>query len=264
MTTRRTFVAFAWLAALALAAGFTAAAEPAAERHFLYVATPGVRNYLEYGGHGLLVFDRDDGHRFVKRIATAGLDEQGAPLNVKGICANAATGRVYISTLRQLQCLDLMSEELLWQREYDGGCDRMALTPDGRHIFLPSLEGPRWNVVDAATGDVLTTISPDSGAHNTICALDGREAYLAGLKSPMLTVVDAGGLSLLRGTAESSPVLSTRLVGPFSASIRPSRSMAGGGAATSASTNCWGSRSAISRPEKCCTAWRWWASSVVR
>ena len=62
-------------------------ASGAEERRLLYVATPGIRNYLEYGGHGLLVFDIDDGHRFVKRIPTAGLDEHGKPLNVKGVCA---------------------------------------------------------------------------------------------------------------------------------------------------------------------------------
>src|SRR4051794_29210634 len=60
----------------------------------LYVAVPGVRNYLEYGGHGLLVFDIDHGHRFLKRIPTAGLNEKGVPLNVKGVCASAATGKL--------------------------------------------------------------------------------------------------------------------------------------------------------------------------
>ena len=49
---------------------------------FLYAAMPGIRNYLEYGGHGLVVFDIDRGHRFVKRIPSAGLDAKGQPLNV--------------------------------------------------------------------------------------------------------------------------------------------------------------------------------------
>src|SRR6478736_1970156 len=61
----------------------------ASERRLLYVAEPGIRNYLEYGGHGVLVFDIDQGHRFVRRISTRGLDEQGVPLNVKGVCASA-------------------------------------------------------------------------------------------------------------------------------------------------------------------------------
>ncbi len=38
---------------------------------YLYVAVPGVRDYLQYGGHGLLVFDIDDGFKFVKRMRTA-------------------------------------------------------------------------------------------------------------------------------------------------------------------------------------------------
>src|SRR4051794_14464261 len=90
--------------------------EPVQRR--LYVAEPGVRNYLEYGGHGLIVFDIDHGHRFVKRIPTAGLDEKGVPINVKGISANARTGKLYISTIKQLMCIDLVSEKLLWERTY--------------------------------------------------------------------------------------------------------------------------------------------------
>ncbi len=73
---------------------------------------PGVRDLLEYGGHGILVFDIDDGHKFVRRIPARGVDEKGKPLNVKGICASAATGRLYVSTLRFLTCYDLLSEEI--------------------------------------------------------------------------------------------------------------------------------------------------------
>src|SRR5690348_13247428 len=64
------------------------------ERRLLYVAEPGIRNYLEYGGHGVLVFDIDHGHRFVRRIPFGGVDAHGKPLNVKGICASAVTQRL--------------------------------------------------------------------------------------------------------------------------------------------------------------------------
>ena len=37
---------------------------------FLYAATPGIRNYMSYGGIGVLVFDASDGHKMVKRIPT--------------------------------------------------------------------------------------------------------------------------------------------------------------------------------------------------
>lgn len=181
----------------------------AATKRYLYVATPGIRNYLEYGGHGLLVFDIDDNYRFVKRIPTAGLDEKGAPINVKGICASLATNCVYISTIKTVQCIDLVTEKIKWERKYEDGCDRMAISPDGKTIYLPTFEKDFWAVVDAATGDVKQKIMTNSGAHNTVFGLNGKEVYLAGLRSPYLTVVNA------QKPAE------TRQVGPFSASIRP-------------------------------------------
>ena len=36
----------------------------AAVKRYLYVAVPGIRDYLGYGGHGILVFDIDNNHRF--------------------------------------------------------------------------------------------------------------------------------------------------------------------------------------------------------
>lgn len=32
---------------------------PSGEQRLLYVAAPGIRDYLEYGGHSMLVFDVD-------------------------------------------------------------------------------------------------------------------------------------------------------------------------------------------------------------
>ncbi|MBI5768129.1 MAG: hypothetical protein HZA93_10060 [Verrucomicrobia bacterium] len=180
----------------------------AADGRFLYAAVPGIRDYLEYGGHGVLVFDIDHGHRFVRRIKSAGFDATGKPVNVKGIAASAATQRLYVTTILSLMCFDLTTDRLLWEKKYDGGCDRMSLTPDGKVMYLPSLEKDHWHVIDALTGDILTKIVPKSGAHNTVVGPDGREAYLAGLKSPHLTVVDTA-------------TYATRTVGPFSNFIRP-------------------------------------------
>src|SRR5688572_416428 len=146
-----------------------------AETRLLYVATPGIRNYLEYGGHGVLVFDIDEGHKFVRRIPSAGLDDKGKPLNVKGICASQSLQRLYVSTLKTLICFDLVTDKILWEKAYEGGCDRMAISPDGRIIYLPSLEQAHWHVVDAGKGDVISKIVPNSGAHNTIYGPDGNE-----------------------------------------------------------------------------------------
>jgi hypothetical protein len=181
----------------------------AEEKHLLYVASPGIRNYVEYGGVGILVFDIKQGHKFVKRIPTWDVPEGKPAENVKGIVANAKTAKIYISTPKRVAAFDLITEKKVWEKEYEGGCDRMALSPDGRTMYVPSFEGPHWYVVDALTGEVIKKLEPNSGAHNTIYSLDGRHAYLAGLRSPLLRVTDTKTHTIAKE------------VGPFTRPIRP-------------------------------------------
>ena len=179
------------------------------ERHLLYVAVPGIRNYVEYGGVGILVYDVDGGHKFVKRIPTWETPPGAQPENVKGIAASAKTGKLYVSTTKRVACFDLVSEAKVWEKTYPGGADRIAISPDGKILYVPSFEGPLWNVVDALTGDIIAKIETQSGAHNTIFGPDGSRIYLAGLKSPLLSIADS----------RSNRVV--KQVGPFSNVIRP-------------------------------------------
>jgi DNA-binding beta-propeller fold protein YncE len=179
------------------------------EKHLLYVASPGLRNYEEYGGTGVLVYDIDDGYKFVKRIPTWDVPAGQKPENVKGIVASEKTGRIYVTTLNHMMALDAISGKKLWDKTYEGGCDRLAISPDGKTLYVPQLEGPLWHVVNASTGNVIAKIETKSGSHNTVASLDGTRVYLAGLKSPLLSVADT----------KTHQVIST--VGPFANVIRP-------------------------------------------
>jgi len=46
---------------IALAALLLSGQAPVQEKRFLYVAVPGIRNEIEHGGMGVLVFDADNG-----------------------------------------------------------------------------------------------------------------------------------------------------------------------------------------------------------
>src|ERR1700719_2577004 len=159
---------------------------PAAE-HLLYVASPGIRNYVEYGGVGILVFDIDKGYKFVRRIPTWDVPAGKEPENVKGIAASAKTGRVYVTSLSRMIAINAVTGKKIWDKTYQGGCDRMAISPDGKNLYIPQLEGAAWHVVNAASGDVITTIETKSGSHNTIYSADGSHVYLAGLNSSFLS-----------------------------------------------------------------------------
>ncbi|MBX9627986.1 MAG: hypothetical protein K2X82_29570 [Gemmataceae bacterium] len=199
---RRSFLA------AALASPLAAAAREDRLRRFLYVVCPGVRDYLQFGGAGVLVFDIDDGHKFVKRIPTTA-SSAAKPRNVKGVVASPATRKLHFTTPEALYCVDLASGKTDWGKELPQGCDRLAATPDGKTLFVPSFEKDIWNVADALTGEVKATIETRSGAHNTVCGLDGKRVYLAGLKSPLLTIADAKTYEVVGR------------VGPFAAPVRP-------------------------------------------
>lgn len=200
---RRTFLATTLASPLAA----SARAEARVSR-LLYVVCPGIRDYVEFGGAGILAFDIDAGHKFVKRIGTTA-SKLAKPRNIKGVVASAGTKKLHFTTPESLYCVDLVTEKTDWSKELPQGCDRPAATPDGKTLYVPSFEKDIWNVVDAATGKVMTDIETKSGAHNTICGLDGKRVYMAGLKSPFLFVADTG----------TNKVVDK--IGPFAASIRP-------------------------------------------
>ena len=184
------------------------AAEPAGVQRYLYVVTPGVRDLLEYGGAGILVFDIDHEHKFVKRIATPA-SREAKPDNIKGVCACAATNRLYFTTRSKLYCLELSTAKALWDKALPSGTDRMSITPDGKILYVPSFEKDIWNVVDGASGEVLTAVETKSGAHNTVVSRDGERMYLGGLRSPILFVADTKTHEIVQQ------------VGPFAGSVRP-------------------------------------------
>lgn len=183
-----------------------------AQRDLLYAAVPGRVDDIGFGGIGILVFDAGRNFRFVKRIPTWDYPASQAPENVKGVAVSASLGLIYVSTTKRLAAWDLLTEKKVWEQTYDGKCcDRMAISPDGKTMYVPSFEGPNWYVVDARTGELIKSLpTPASaGAHNTIWTLDGSKVFMAGLRSATMSIADP----------KTNSVVQT--VGPFANFVRP-------------------------------------------
>ena len=202
----RLYSLLVWLALACLFPIHAIAEQP--DGRYLYVVAPGIRNYLEFGGAGILVFDIDHGHKFVKRIATDASREP-MPDNIKGVCADGASKRLFFTTRSKLYAVDLVTEKTVWEISPPNGTDRMSITPDGTTIYVPSFEKDTWNVIEAASGKLLAEVETKSGAHNTVVSRDGQRMYLGGLKSPLLFVADTSTHEIVQK------------VGPFSGAIRP-------------------------------------------
>ena len=214
--TVRPVYAFALLAIAAIALRSAAAQQT---RRFLYVAVPGAGNETEYRGVGILVYDIDNGHKFVKRIPTWPVRAGQQPEHVRGIAASASARRLFISTVKRLAAFDLVTEKIVWEKTYDGTCcDRLALSPDGATIYAPAFGAPKWYVIDAANGALLATIDVMGWPRQAIFSRDGSLVYLSAWESPVLSVVDTKTRKIVR---EVGPF--TNFVCPFTINGRASQ-----------------------------------------
>ena len=201
---------------LAVMAAASSQRDPSAQQRqrFIYAALPGVGggNNLKYGGAGILVFDIDHGHKFVRRIPLQGKppdnDRQEA---IKGIAAHAQSARLYVSTSRRVAAYDLNTDTLVWEQSYDDrGTDRIALSPDGKTLYAPELGAPKWIIADAASGARIGAIDKPGRPHNTQFSDDGRRVYFeAEGDTRTMSVVDAKTRTIVKE------------LGPFGNMVRP-------------------------------------------
>ena len=208
------------VALMMLALTVTAAAQQT--RRYLYVAVPGAGNESEYRGVGILVYDIDNGHKFVKRIPTWPVVAGQQPELVRGIAASATTRRLFISTVKRLAAFDLVTEKIVWEKTYDGTCcDRLSLSPDGATIYAPAFGAPKWYVIDAATGSQQATIDTIGWPRQAIFARDGSRVFLSAWESNVLSVVDTKTRAVVR---EVGPF--TSFVCPFTINAKASQVLA--------------------------------------
>lgn len=164
-----------------------------ATRHFEYVASVGA----------IYVYSIDRGNRLVQTIS---LPQIGS--DIHGMVVSPRTRRLYISSGAQqppggrLLAYDLHRSRVLWNHTYPFGIDSMAISHNGRWIYMPAGEkspSGAWRIIAASTGRPTgASIDGPSGAHNTIISSDGRFLYLGGVDYPYLEVASTGTRRVIR------------------------------------------------------------------
>jgi DNA-binding beta-propeller fold protein YncE len=183
-----------------------ARSQTSSTRHLEYVFTD----------HLISVFDIDRGQRLVQQIPLPQIRA------IRGVAVSPSSHLLYVSyggdggggagSTGALAAIDLLTNQVRWQREYGTGIDSLSVTPDGKTIYLPTGElshGADWLVIDARTGAQTGVVTGGAGPHNTVVGLDGRYAYLGGRSSVYLTVVR---------TKDNKVV---RQIGPLKDTVRP-------------------------------------------
>ena len=122
------------------------------------------------------VYDIAADHRLIKTIRT--VPRVG---DVRGVAASAVTGKLYVayddvSSTGMVYCLDIYNDTILWNRPISPGVDRLAISPDGKLLYVPTGEGRSAdfiNVVDGATGEVVRKVHFSNRSHDTLYPISG-------------------------------------------------------------------------------------------
>ncbi len=199
----------------ASAAPAAAAIAPAQSPRPASLASRGMRHYeYVFPDGAMYVYDIDHGNRLVQRVRLPGV------VGVRGVAASPRTHMLYISygsdggpgATGHLLGYDLLKGAVVLRRTYQRGIDSMAISTDGRRIYMPdgalSPDGV-WSVIDARSGNVLGTINAGRSPHDTVVGLSGSRVYLGGRNHPYLEVAS---------TATDRVI---RRIGPLRSGVRP-------------------------------------------
>jgi DNA-binding beta-propeller fold protein YncE len=167
-------------------------AHSSATRHFEYVFADG----------GVQIYDIDHHNSYVGQIALRSLA-------VRGVVADPATNTLFVayggsggfSGIGSMLAYNLVSGKSLWRRDYQTGVDNIAITPNGRAIYMAVGEtsnSTTWEIIDPSDGKVTGAVQGGSGPHETIMAPDGRYVYLGGVNTPYLYVASTSTNRVVR------------------------------------------------------------------
>jgi len=166
---------------------------------------------------GISVYDINDSHKLLRRIDLPGT---GA---YKGIAASPPLGMLYLTsnTGDELLAMDLATDAVVWRKKHAKYPDSMAITPDGKTMYVPYRDEDYWGVVRADNGELIARIPVGRGKnydvdpigsigpHNTWMNPAGTRVYFEVLTLPYVYIADTKTNQLIGK------------VGPFSKGIRP-------------------------------------------
>jgi len=161
--------------------------QPDAQENFLLTVSETAMNgqfiYAAHNDGTITVHDINNSHSLVKTIKVFSV----AGANLRGAAAAIPTARFYVfynvNQEGHIACVDLRNDSLVWdQIVHTPGVDRGDVTPDGQKLYVPTWEddpnSPYELVLDAGTGNLLSTIAMPSRTHDTLCSLDGTRVFM--------------------------------------------------------------------------------------
>src|SRR5947208_13929195 len=175
-------------------------------RHYEYVFPDG----------GMDVYDIDHNFALIQQVSLP------TSAGGRGVAVSLPTHTLYIaygsdsgSGGSQL-AYDLIASKIVWTKHYNHGIDSMAITPDGKTIYMPAGENSGsnlWYVEDTSTGNDQGTIKTGKDPHDTVVSVNGSHVYM-GPRNMQNTATNLY-------VADTTTNKITQKIGPFLKGVRP-------------------------------------------
>lgn len=139
------------------------------------VATIPIGLYMDY-----VVASPDQQILYVNRIETLGV----------GRAPN-------IGTNGELIALSTVTDKIAWRMDLDGMPHHMAVSKDGKQVFVPYYDTWWIAVIDVEKREVVKKIFAGHGSHGTRLSPDGRRLYVGSMMYDTLSIVDTEKLEVV-------------------------------------------------------------------
>jgi DNA-binding beta-propeller fold protein YncE len=170
--------------------------------HWLYVVVDGE----------VSVYDIDNNFALVQQFSIPEAGKRGTAVAPK-------QGILYISECGMNNCggtsgsliaYDLRRQVVKWIANYSFGVDQLAITPDGKTIYMPhgedSTDGTT-SILDAHDGQPTGSIYTGTNGHDTVVSLDGTQAYLTGYTGSNYNYAHVIDTSTQKDILDAGPVV---------------------------------------------------------
>ncbi len=98
----------------------------------------------------------------------------------------------------ELVAIDPVARSIAWRAPLRGSPNHIAVSPDGRRVYVTIVSGSWVDVVDAAKHAVIDSVEVGTGPHDIEVSRDGKRVYVGLIRGTDVTVFDATTKAVIR------------------------------------------------------------------
>ena len=98
----------------------------------------------------------------------------------------------------ELVAIDPAARAVVWRAPLRGSPNHIAVSPDGRRVYVTIVSGSWVDVVDVAKRNVVDSVEVGTGPHDIEVSRDGKTVYVGLIRGTDVTVFDADTKRVIR------------------------------------------------------------------